>query len=102
MTEEAFHPAAPEPRLIGLFYVQGVEHHASAWFEREKLVHVAARNGPDCHFVIEVQRARILRIDDGLLEAGLGEDQRLRIDVDAQLLEQAGKKSAAIAIFERR
>ena len=102
MAEETFHATAAKPRLVGLLEVQGIEHHSVARFERQELVHITAGNGADRHFVVEVQRARVLRVDDGLLETGFGEDQRLRIDVDAQMFEEAGQIPDAVAILESR
>ncbi len=78
---------ALEYRMIALAFVQNVEDRSLHRIERNELQHLAVMHLADIHVVVEVQRARRLRRDFLVLEAGLGKDQRLRFDGDLQLLE---------------
>ena len=89
VAEQALHAAALKHRVFGLLRIERVEREAPVRFDGHHLVDAAAWNHADRHGIVEIDGPRVLRVDERVLEAGLREHQHLRIDADAELLEQA-------------
>ena len=75
---------ALEDGMVALVLVQYIEDGALHRIERNELEHFSVVHLADVNVVIEVERARSLRRDLFVLEAGLGKHQRLRVDRDLQ------------------
>ena len=94
-TEVALQAGVPpvEARRIGVA-VKAVKDHSLPGVERRHLQEVAAANKSHHHVVAEVQRAGVVRLDSGRLEAGLRKHQDLRVLIEMQHLEELGEVSA--------
>ena len=94
--------AAIGPREFRLAAVllQRLEDHALPGIVRRHFNQRRAGDVADDHPVVEIQRARILRGGEGVLNAGLRKQQHLRFDRDVQPGQQ--RPQVALRSFERQ
>src|SRR5947208_11365239 len=102
MTKETFDATALKMRPLVLLGRECVEGEAVVGVEHHQLIHVAPRHGADRDSVAEVESPRILRSDERLLKARLGEDQHLRVGLDVEMFEETGKIPEPWPILECR
>ena len=92
---------AGELRLRGLTLIERVEDDALLRVVRGQLQRVGAPHPSDGDRVVEEERARIFRRDQIRLDARLGKDDGLRLDGNAQSLED-GRQVSVVAIERER
>ena len=83
------------------FLRQRLEDHTLAWIVRRRFEHRRAGNVADNDAIVEVQRARVFRIREGMLDTGLGEQQDLRFHRHVQRREQRPQEAEAALELER-
>src|SRR5580658_5780240 len=95
------HALARQPGPIALVNVERVKDDSLFRIQRSDLKTVSAAHPSDRNVVIEINRPRIARGNLPRLKAGFRKNQRLRIGIDAELFEEAGKISqSTVAIIQ--
>ena len=77
MAEEAVFGAALEARMVARHLLHRVEDRPQGGIGDRHLDHFPGPEVADVHVVIEIERAGVAGADPRLLEARLGEDERL-------------------------
>ena len=101
MADGAIELGALERRPLDLMLVEQIEDRALPGVERDDLDRLAVVHLADVDVVVEVERARRLRRDLLVLEAGLRKHQRLRADRNLEMVEDRLEVAVARLPVER-
>ena len=93
---QALSKTAFESRRFILLHIHRVKDDALRWIERCELKHLPILNGPYGNAVIEEEGPRRLRRNLRQLKTRFGKDEDLRVDIDAEVRQQAWEIPPAI------